>query len=117
MQKYTEQSHDYSEWYTAVDASHWKCKQTGKIVQLGIKGFYQQLSIDGQSLPLPGLPLTDEVSVTLPRGQVVLQLYERAAIAYDQNHLKDNQPGLGAAYLVHLNDPDLLRLIPGLPHP
>jgi hypothetical protein len=117
MQHYTEQSHDFNEWYTAVDASHWKCKQTGKIVQFGIKGFYQQLSIDGQSLPLPGLPLTDEVNVTLPKGQIVLQLYERAAIAYDQNHIKDNQPGLGAAYLVHLNDPDLLRLIPGLPHP
>jgi len=118
MQLYSEQSHDFNNWYTAVDASHWQCKRTGKIVQFGIKAFYRQLSIDGQSLPLPGLPLTDEIYVTLPKGKVVLQVYERAAIAYDQNHIKDNQPGLvGAAYLVHLNDPDLLRIIPGLQLP
>ncbi len=117
MLQYTEHARDFSTWYTAVDANHWKCKQTGQIVQFGIKAFYQQLSLDGQSLPLPGLPLTNEVYVKIPTGQIILQVYERAGIVYDQNHLKDKPPGMGAAYLVKLQDQDFLRLIPGLQLP
>src|SRR6266480_1325265 len=114
MLQYSEHSSDFSKWYTAIDANHWKCKQTGKIVQFGIKAFYQGLSLNGQSLPLPGLPLTDEVTVKLPTGQIVIQVYERAGIVYDPNHLKDIQPGMGSTYLVHLQDKDFLHLIPGL---
>ena len=115
VQEYTPQSADFGTWFTATDASHWKCKSTGKTVQFGIKGFYSQLSMDGQSLPIPGLPLSDEIYLNINGKQVVLQVFERAGIGYDPNHAKDRQPGTGDCFLFHLNDSDLLAHIPGLP--
>lgn len=115
MQQYNEKSADFGQWFTATDMSHWTAKGTGKVVQFGIKSFYASLSIDGNTLPIVGLPLTNEINLTVNGKRVVLQVFERAAILYDPDHLKDRQPGTGNCALCHLNDPDLLSHIPGLP--
>lgn len=115
MQHYSEQSADFSSWFTAIDMSHWKCKTTGKTVQFGIKSFYQSLSLDGNSLPLVGLPLSDEINLTVGGKAVVLQVFERAGVWFDPAHAKDKQPGTGSCALCHLADPDFLAHVPGLP--
>lgn len=114
MQTYSEHSADFGQWFTATDSSHWKSK-AGPSVQFGIKGFYAKLSIDGQHLPVIGLPRTDEQYLTINGKQIVLQVFERGAIWYDANHVKGAQPGTdGICQLAFLTDPDLLARIPGL---
>ncbi len=115
VQHYTEQSADFGNWFTATDASHWKCKHTGCVVQFGIKDFYASLSLDGQSLPVIGLPTSDEINLTVNGKPVVLQIFERAGVYYDTTHAVDRQPGTGIYALCHLNDPDFLTHVPGLP--
>lgn len=117
MQQYSEQSADFASWFTAIDANHWKCVKTGKTVQFGIKSFYSTLSTDGQSLPIVGLPLSDEIALTVSGKSVVLQVFERAGVFYDPNHEKDKQPGTGTCALCHLTDSDFLQHIPGLALP
>jgi len=118
MQQYSTSSADFGAWFAALDADHWQCKQNGHIVQYGIKAFFSQLSMDGQSLPLVGLPLTNEIYLPAGNGkQVVLQIFERAAVLYDPAHAKDTQPGTGAFSLCHITDPDFLNYAPGMPTP
>lgn len=115
MQLYTPQSADFAQWYTALDATHWKSKD-GHVVQFAIKDFYAHLSLDGNSLPVIGLPRSNEQYLTVSGKQIVLQVFERGAIWYDTNHLKGTQPGTdGICQLAFLTDPDLLVHIPGLP--
>lgn len=99
---YTKDSTDFNTYFVEQDATHWKCKQNGNIVQFGIKGFYQGLSLDGQSLPLVGLPLTGELPVTGHQG-VAYQRYERATLVWDPTHTFDSQPGAQDVYLAHTN--------------
>lgn len=115
MQQYSENSADFKTWFTRVDADHWKCIRTGKVIQFGIRGFYAGLSLDGNTLPIVGLPTSDEIYLTVNGKSVVLQTFERAGIYYDQAHTKDSQPGTGAYALCHLNDPDFIAHVPGLP--
>jgi hypothetical protein len=117
MQRYTEHAADFGLWFTASDADHWTCKKTGRVVQFGIKDFYAALSMDGNSLPIVGLPLTDEISLSVQGNRVVLQVFERAGIFYDPAHLKDHQPGTGACALCHLTDADFLKHVPGFAPP
>lgn len=117
VQTYTTQSGDFSAFFTATDADHWQCKQTGKIVQYGIKSFYSGLSADGNTLPIIGLPVTDEIYMTVSGQTVVLQVFERAGIWYDPSHVKDTQPGTGNCALCHLTDIDFLKSTPGLALP
>lgn len=122
MQIYTEQSTGFSTWFLAKSASVWECKQTGKTIQFGLKSLYQKLSIDGQSLPVVGLPLTGELRITIKdkTGKdvtIVVQICERGVLIYDPAHALDSQPGMGDAYLAHLDNVDLLKLIPGLTLP
>lgn len=117
VQLYTEKSNDFASWFTVVDANQWKCKQNGCTVGFGIRGLYQQLSMDGQFLPIPGLPQTNEITLTVKGVKVVVQIFERLALCYDPSHVKDRQPTLKDTYLLKLNDPDLLAAIPGLTLP
>lgn len=117
MQTYTEQSPGFSGWFLAQDASHWQCKKTGKILQFGLKSLYQKLSLDGQALPLPGLPLTNEIYQIVKGKQVVFQVCERAILVYDPAHVFDSQPGLEDAYLAHLDNAEVLARIPGITLP
>lgn len=114
MQQYTPQSADFSTWFTSTDADHWKCKN-GHVVQFGIKSFYSTLSVDGNTLPVAGLPMSNEIQVPVNGKSVVLQVFERCGIYYDPVHLKDRQPGTGDFSICHLNDPDFVQHIPGLP--
>lgn len=122
MQLYTEQSKDFSRWFDPSRSSEhvWLCKN-GKTLQYALKSLYQQLSLDGQTLPVVGLPLTGEQRITIKHREtgkdteIVVQPCERcAALIYDPAHALDAQPGLGDAYLAHITDPRIAALIPGL---
>jgi hypothetical protein len=117
MQPYSEHAADFGAYFLATDAEHWKCTKTGKTVQFGLKTFYASLSMDGNTLPVVGLPLSDELYLTVNGKQVTLQCFERAGIYYDPAHVKDKQPGTGACSLCHLTDIDFLKNIPGLTLP
>lgn len=117
MQLYGPHSADFNQYFTYQDDNHWLCKSTGKTLQYGILGFYSKLSMDGNSLPIPGLILTNEIYFTVNGKQVVAVICERGGIGYDPNHVKDHQPGTGDCFLFHLTDPDLLSRIPGLTLP
>ena len=118
MQTYTPQSADFGNYFTVPDADHWLCKQTNCIMQLGIKGFVSQLSMDGQSLPIIGLPVTNEIYLPKINGkQVVIQIFERAGVGYDSDHVIDRQPGTGDFFLFHLTDANFLAHVPGLTLP
>lgn len=117
MLTYTPQSADFGQFFTASDPDHWKSK-SGLVVQFGIKNFYARLSLDGNSLPIIGLPRTNEMYLTIDGKQIVLQVFERGAIWYDANRVKGTQPGSdGVCQLAFLTDPDLLAHIPGLTLP
>ncbi|MGH2478163.1 MAG: glycoside hydrolase family 25 protein [Ktedonobacteraceae bacterium] len=116
MQTYTPQSADFSAYFTANDADHWTCKN-GHVIQYAHKNFYASLSMDGQSLPIAGLPLSNEIYLTINGKQVVLMIYERFGVYYDVAHVKDNQPGTGVFSICHLTDLDFLKNVSGLTLP
>lgn len=117
VQPYLPASHDFSWWFNEQDADHWLCKKTTCVVHGAIRATYAQFSTDGQTLPILGLPVTNEITVPLasPAGSsVIYQVFERGALCFDPTHTHGSQPGLGDTYLLHLTDPDLLANIPGL---
>lgn len=44
-------------------------------------------------------------------GPNVVQFLERAALCFDHTHLKNNPSEAGNMFLLHLNDPAVLRLV------
>ena len=115
VQTYSPDSPSFASWFSANKKGDvWTCKSNKKTVAFGILGLYKQLSPDGKSLPLPGLPLTGELSLTIKGVKVVVQIFERMVLVYDPTHALDSQPGLEDAYIAHLDNPELLKLIPGL---
>ena len=84
-------------------------------MQGGIKAFFSSLSTDGQSLPIIGLPHTNEIPLTISGKPMVLQVFERAGVWYDPAHIKASQPGVVDCALCMLNDLDFLAHVPGLP--
>jgi lysozyme len=103
---YGPQSADFAHWFTANDGNHWTCKQTGAIIRYANLDFYRKLSMDGNSLPMPGLPLESEQEHTDADGyKWSEQQFERATMRYDPEHRKDSQPGAGGSYLAHVNPP------------
>lgn len=105
-------------YFTAVDSSHWKCKQTGYTVQNGILSVYQSLPAMGglNGLTGLGLPLSSELSVTVNGVTGYYQRFERGVLAYDPDHVMDSTPGMtGPAYLMHIDkgpgvDPQIATL-------
>lgn len=112
LQNYSNQSADFSKYFSQINDNQWQCKKTGNIVQFGIKSFYETLSLDGQSLPVVGLPTTNELYETVKGQAVVVQFYERAVIVYDGNHVLDSQPGTTTAYLAKFDDPFIASIDP-----
>lgn len=112
LTQYTSKSADFHGYFTEIDAKHWKCNRNGNIVQFGILGFYQGLSIDGQSLPLPGLPTSPEIYTKINGKDVVVQFYERGILVYDPGHGLDSQPGTKDCYLAKYDDPVIAKLDP-----
>lgn len=100
LQMFTTASKDFGRYFKEVDSTHWKCLKNGCIVQLGMKALYEQLSLDGQTLPVPGLPVGNERPVPSKHPGVTLtvQDYERAQLVYDPMHVNDSQPGCGSVY-------------------
>lgn len=118
MHLYSPDSPSFASWYTSNKKGDvWICKSNQKTVAFGILGLYKQLSVDGKSLPLPGLPVTGELTLTVKGVKIVVQIFERMVLVYDPTHALDSQPGLEDAYIAHLDNPELLKLIPGLALP
>lgn len=112
MQQYTAQSTDFDTYFEEIDANHWICKRTNCVVQYGIKEFYQTLSRDGQTLPIIGLPNSNELYRKINGKTVVLQFYERGIAVYDPLHILDSQPGTQDVYLAKYDDPIIAGLDP-----
>lgn len=102
---FNEMSTDFPTYFTSVNSNQWKCKKNGFVVQYGIKGAYQKLCIDGQSLPLIGLPVSSELYATKNNVSIVIQFFERGTLVYDPLHTLDSQPGMTDTYMPHVDDP------------
>ena len=85
-----------SEHFTETDAQHWTCKQTGKVLQMGILDFYKQQG----GLQRLGLPVSNEIA--LDASGNTRQHFERGALLYDPQHKYDNPPGSGSVYYAHI---------------
>jgi N-acetyl-anhydromuramyl-L-alanine amidase AmpD len=83
----------------------WRCTRTGYLVGHGILDFYRRYGDDAlNGLTYLGLPLSNETPIDQQRYPgVVLQRFERGVVCWDPNHLIDNPPGSGPAYLMHLD--------------
>lgn len=100
MNIYGPEKGDFDQWFVPNDDSHWTCKQTGATLQFGNLALYRQLSIDGVTLPIVGLPRTNEIYQTESDGYGwSVQFCERGVIVYDSAHRQDSQPGFGTSYL------------------
>lgn len=98
---YTAASADFRDYFTEVDTTHWQAKDNGYIVHGAIRSFYAGLTLDGHSLPIIGLPTSNEKTVNVPgKGRIIVQDYERGRLAYDPGNLEDSQPGCGDVYLL-----------------
>lgn len=112
MQGYTSQSTDFNTYFEEVDLNHWICKRTNCVVQYGIKSFFQTLSLDGQTLPIIGLPVSNEMYTKVNDKTIVIQFYERGIAVYDPGHALDSQPGTSDTYLAKYDDPMIAGLDP-----
>jgi len=112
MQRYTSTSNDFNTYFEEVDANHWICKRTNCVIQYGIKDFFQSLSLDGQALPVIGLPTSGEIYTKVNGVTIVLQFYERGVLVYDPSHALDSQPGTQSVYLAKYDDPIVSGLDP-----
>lgn len=104
MQTYgPKRSADFDHWFVDQHNGTWKCKQTGAILMGGNLALYRSLSIDGNTLPVVGLPLESEHYQTDSDGyHWSTQKCERAQIVYDPAHRHGSQPGMGSSYLAHI---------------
>jgi N-acetyl-anhydromuramyl-L-alanine amidase AmpD len=108
MPKYGPGVGDFDTWFTELSDGTWRCKQNGKIVMFGNKDFYATLSHNGKTLPVIGLPLSNEVPCRENECDIYYsteQQFERALMRYDPSHRVDNPPGSGPSYLMHLPSP------------
>jgi hypothetical protein len=112
LKNYSTQSADFDHYFTAIDADHWQCKKSGNVIQFGLKNFFETLSIDGDSLPMPGLPTSNEIYADYQGHQIVVQFCERAVLIYDEHHFFDSQPGAQAVYLAHFDNQFIVSLDP-----
>lgn len=97
---YGPNSADFHTWFTVDPNGNFSCKQTGATIIGGNLALYQQLSMDGQTLPAIGLPVTSEQYIG---AQHSLQRFERAVMVYDAADPNDRQPGMGASHLAFVD--------------
>jgi hypothetical protein len=112
MQQYTAQSTDFATYFEEVDANHWQCNRTKNVLQYAIKSFFQTLSIDGQTLPVIGLPTSNEKYTKVNGKTIVIQYFERGIAVYDPSHALDSQPGTQDTYLAKYDDPVIAGVDP-----
>jgi N-acetyl-anhydromuramyl-L-alanine amidase AmpD len=90
-------------YFQQIDAEHWKCPQTGYIIQYGILDFYRSYGNNALcGLTYLGLPQSNETPVDGHPG-VVTQQFERGILCYDPQHVVDNPPGSGPVYTMHID--------------
>ena len=101
MKEYSESSQDFSQYWAVDDGDdRWICKKFGTVLQTGNLALYRQLSIDGDSLPVIGLPRTNELYQRDADGYAwSVQFCERGVMVSDPEHKRDSQPGFGSFYL------------------
>ena len=100
MQQYGPGKGDFNQWFTDGGNGTWTCKQTGAAIIGGNLALYQSLSMDGNTLPIIGLPLEAEQYVGAHHS---LQKFERALIVYNADDPNDRQPGLGTSHLAFID--------------
>ena len=99
---FTTSSSDFKN-YWVVQGEHWNCPRTGFNMGGAIRQYYNDLSIDGHTLPLPGLPLSNEIAVGT--SGKVFQRFERMSLCYDPT-LAVFPPGSEyKVYILNTNDP------------
>lgn len=113
MRTYSPNSYDYNAYFTANSDGNWTCKSTNAVIIGSNLSLYSQLSIDGNTLPLIGLPLQSEQYHTESDGyKWSSQQFERATMVYDPAHRFDDQPGMETSYLAHVNPPQTTTALP-----
>jgi hypothetical protein len=95
-----------SNFFEAVDSTHWRCKQNGYMLQDAILTFYQSIALPGYSyfgLDALGLPKSNETPVP-GKQKAVVQRYECGIVAYDPEGELDRRPGGGGpVYLLKID--------------
>lgn len=100
MRKYDTNSADFSRYFTDNGNGTWTSKKSNATLRGGNLALYQTLSIDGNTLPVIGLPRTSELAQHDADGYSwTVQFFERAVVVYDPQHKKDSAPGMGSSYL------------------
>jgi N-acetyl-anhydromuramyl-L-alanine amidase AmpD len=100
-----------SGYFDELDITHWRCKQTGRVIQFAILDFYKAFGGNALcGLTHLGLPVSPEIPLDA-KGNV-RQHFERGVLFYDVQHTYDNPPGAGSVYAAHLytgagQDPDI----------
>lgn len=94
-----------STYFEEVDASHWKVKKTGVVLQDGNLAWYCQMrsgaTPDLGGLTLLGLPTSNEKSIDAAGNTE--QEFERGWVRYDPKHTYNSPPGAGASYNAHVD--------------
>ena len=112
MQLYGPGHGDFDQWFVINTDNNWICKQTNCVIMGGNKALYSQISLDGNTLPIIGLPRTSELYQHDADGYSwSVQFFERGVIVYDPQFRKDSQPGCGASYFGKY--PQFAHLDPG----
>lgn len=101
-------------YFEEQDANHWKCKQTGAMIQYGNLALYRRLR-SGQSpdlggLTILGLPKSNEKAIDADGNTE--QAFERGLVRYDPKHKYDNPPGAGSSYMAHIDVPAPAQSVP-----
>lgn len=101
VNQYGPNSADFATWFTVDANGNWVGKSYNNPAIMGENlKLYSQLSIDGNTLPLIGLPRTNELYQTDSDGyKWSVQFFERGVIVYDPQFKKDSEPGVGTSYI------------------
>lgn len=100
MQTYGPGRGDFDSYFVDNGNGTWTCKKSQAVIFGGNLGLYRQLSIDGLSLPVIGLPLESEQY----DSGVSTQRFERGAMRYNPGDPNDRQPGVpGVSHLDFIN--------------
>lgn len=116
VKQFIASSRDFDRYFypSLSEPAIWECKQTGCHITGSNLSYYQQLSVDGNALPVIGLPMTNETHLTDKDGyNWTIQIFERAIMVYDPEHRKDSQPGGNDSYIAKYRD--LVYLDPYIP--
>lgn len=89
--------------FSQIDADHWHCKATGKIIQYGILDWYRTCGAKPYGgFSILGLPKSNEQPL---QGKAVRQFFERGVLVYDPEHRYGGPEGAGDVYLAQLYEP------------